>query len=457
MAAHDPPLPERRMSLLERLGLHRRELRAWAFYEWATTGVYAVIITAVFPVYFETVAADGLSAAVANQRYAVATTVAIVTVAAVAPFLGAYTDQVPRKKRFLAAFLLIGVTGTAGLVWVGTGDWLLALGLFLLVNVGLNGTQVFYDALLPHVARPAEVDRVSTGAFALGYLGAGLVLTLSLVIIQAPGFFGLPEGTAGPRVAFALVAVYWTGFAIPLFRRVSEPPPRLDPRDRVGDAPLTAALRRLAATARELRRYQHAFLLLIAYLVYGDGIGTIIRLAGTYASGLGIEQGSIIGAIIAVQFIGVPFAFLFGILAGRIGTKQAIFMGLGVYVVVTVFGYYMETAWQFWVLALMVGTVQGGTQALSRSLFASMIPAHKSGELFGLYGVMDRFAGMLGPALFAAVIAVTGAARDGILSVIVFFVVGAGLLLLVDERAGRATAREEEAAAAPVVDTPRSA
>ncbi|QBI22070.1 MFS transporter [Egibacter rhizosphaerae] len=435
------------MPMLERLGLHRRELRAWAFYEWATTGVYAVIVTAVFPVYYETVAADGLSAATANQRFAITTTLAIVSVAVIAPVIGAYTDQVPRKKRFLAAFLAVGVVGTAGLTAVGTGDWLLALGLFLLVNVGLNGTSVFYDALLPHIARPGEVDRVSSGAFALGYLGAGLLLTVCLVVIEVPGRFGLPERTLPARVAFALVAAYWLAFSFPLFRRVPEPAPRIDPRDRPGDGPVVAAVRRLASTLRELRRFREAFLLLVAYLVYGDGIGTIIRLAGTYASGLGIDQATIIGAVIAVQFVGVPCAFLFGVLAGRIGTKRAILLGLVVYMGVAVFAFFMETALHFWALAIAVGTVQGGTQALSRSLFASMIPAHKSGEFFGLYGVMDRFAGMMGPALFAAVIAITGVARTGIVSVIVFFVVGGALLLLVDERRGRDVARAEERAA----------
>jgi MFS transporter, UMF1 family len=438
------------MPLLERLGLHRPELRAWAMYEWATTGMWAVVVATIFPIYYQTVAAAALPGPIAVRNFALATTLGIVLVAVPAPILGAITDRAGLKKPLLVAFATVGIAASGLLFFVQEGDWLLGLAFFVLVNVGANGSMVFYDALLPHVARPHEVDRVSTGAFAIGYLGAGLLLAFSLLVIQAPGLFGLPEGTLPTRLSFVAVGVWWAVFAVPLLRRVAEPPPETLPGEVVGGGAVRFAVRRIVATFRSLRSYRNAFLLLIAYLIYGDGIGTIIRMAAIYGAELGIAQHHMIGAIVMVQFVGVPFSFLFGTLAGRIGTKRALFLGLLVYAGITVLGYFMTTAVHFWALAFLVGTVQGGTQALSRSLYASMIPAYKSGELFGFYGVMDKFAGMMGPTVMGLVAAATGSTRLGILSVLAFFVLGAAVLALVDVEEGRRVARDEQARARPL-------
>jgi MFS transporter, UMF1 family len=450
MTAPGATIAREPMRLIERLGLHRPELRAWAMYEWAVTGMWAIIVATVFPIYYQTVAAAGLPGPVAVRNFAFATTLGIVLVAVVAPILGAITDRAAIKKPLLGAFAALGIAGCGMMFFVEQGDWLMGLAFFVLVNIGANGSVVFYDALLPHVARPHEVDRVSTGAFAVGYLGAGLLLAFCLLMIQMPGLFGLPEGTLPARLSFVAVGVWWAIFSIPLFRRVAEPPPEAVPGEAVTEGTVRFAFRRIASTFRSLRSYRNAFLLLIAYLIYGDGIGTIIRMATIYGAELGIAQGHMIGAIVMVQFVGVPFSFLFGGLAGRIGTKRALFLGLLVYTGITILGYFMSTPVHFWALAFLVGTVQGGTQALSRSLFASMIPAYKSGELFGFYGVMDKFAGMMGPTVMGLIAASTGSTRLGILSVLIFFVVGAALLYMVDEEEGRRVAREEQARARPV-------
>lgn len=440
------------MPLLERLGLHRPELRAWAMYEWATTGMWAVIVATVFPIYYQSVAAAELDGPRALQYFGYATTLGIVLVAVAAPVMGAMTDRAAIKKPLLAAFATLGVAGAGLLFFVQEGNWLLGLGFFVVVNIGANGSIVFYDALLPHVARSHEVDRVSTGAFAVGYLGAGLLLAFCLLMIQMPHLFGLPDGTLPARLSFVAVAVWWAVFTLPLLRTVSEPPAALAPGEVVEKSTLRFALNRIRRTFLELRSYRYAFLFLVAYLVYGDGIGTIIRMATIYGTELGIERGHMIGAVVMVQFVGVPFSFLFGTLAGRIGTKRAIFVGLTTYIGITVVAYFMTSALHFWILAFMVGTVQGGTQALSRSLYASMIPAYKSGELFGFYGVMDKFAGMAGPSVMGFVAAATGSSRLGILSVLVFFVVGAFLLYFVDEDEGRRVAGEAQERARPVAE-----
>src|ERR671915_520271 len=439
----DTPMPgtsrvSDRTSILERLGLHQPELRAWAMYDWALSGLQTVITTAIFPIYFVKVAAVHLPGSGGTQLYARANTVAMLIVAIVSPLLGAITDYKGNKKAFLAFFTIVGAGGAAAM--------------FFISLIGGSGCLVFYESLLPHIASRAEMDRVSTAGYALGYLGGGLLATLNLLWIQKPAWFGLPHGpglsesaaTLPVRLAFVSVAVWWILFSIPLFRRVPEPPRKLESDEQAAANPIRAAVTRVIETLRELRRYRNAFLMLVAFLLYNDGVQTIIKMAAAYGTEIGIGQGALIAAFVLVQFVGVPCAFAFGWIASRIGAKPAIFAGLLVYVAITIFGYFMRTATDFFLLAILVGTVQGGTQALSRSLFASMIPPHKSGEFFGFYSIFEKFAGIFGPLLFDLTIAATGASRNAILSVIAFFIAGAALLYFVDVEQGQREARAGE-------------
>jgi UMF1 family MFS transporter len=431
--------------LLVRLGLRTKEQRAWAAYDWANSAFQCTIITAVFPVYFASVAAADLPPAVATERFATATTLALAIVAIISPVLGAYADFAGAKKRLLGLFLGLGVLTTAMMVQVGRGDWLLAALLFVLANIGVSGSFVFYDSLLPHIARDEEMDRVSSAGYAIGYLGGGILLAINLAWILQPGWFGLADAGVASRLSFLSVAIWWLVFAIPLFRHVPEP--AVSAVRVPGVHPAVQSFRQLAATLRELRQYRQAFLMLVAFLIYNDGIGTIIRMAGPYGQEIGLPQESLIMAFVMVQFVGIPFAFAFGRLAGRIGAKPSIFIALVVYVLISLVGYFMTTVWQFFLLSFMVATVQGGSQALSRSLFATMIPKRKSSEFFGFFGVFEKFAGIIGPALFAATVRATGTSRNAILSVIAFFVVGAVLLWMVDVPAGQRAAREADQAA----------
>ncbi|HEX2211448.1 MAG TPA: MFS transporter [Longimicrobium sp.] len=455
MASHAPAAARERRGLLNALGLHRPELRAWAMYDWANSGMITVITTAVFPIYYVQVAAAGFSEAEAAARYSFATTAGLAIIAILAPILGTLADYVAIKKRLLGTFMGIGATAVALMFLIQRGDLMLASILFILANIGVNGSFVFYESLLPHVAKKDELDRVSTAAYALGYVGGGLLLALNLAWILRPGMFGLPSGegltpaqaTLPTRLAFVSVAVWWILFAIPLFRRVPEPEVKREADEHAGRNPVAVAFDRLFETFRALRGYRQAFLMLVAFLIYNDGIGTIIRMATVFGTELGIGRGMLIGTVMIVQFVGIPFAFLFGWLAGRIGTRPSIFIGLAAYVGISIFGYFITTATQFLILGLMVGMVQGGTQALSRSLFASMIPRHRSGEFFGFWGVFEKFAGIFGPLIFGAVVTVAGSSRTAILAIASFFVVGAFLLSRVNVEEGQRVARAEEAAA----------
>lgn len=436
------------MNLLERLGLHRRELRAWAMYDWANSAMVTVIVTAVFPIYFSKVAGANLAPAAATGRLAAATTIGLVVIAVLAPILGTIADRAGMKKRLLGVALAIGVTAVGMMFFIERGDWLFAAILFIIANIAVNASYVCYDSFLPHIAREGEMDRVSTAGYALGYVGGGLLLAVVLIAIQKPALFGLPSGleltasqqTLPTRLAFVAVAVWWLVFSIPLFRHVPEPPALGQ-----GRVDISGALRELGQTFRRLNRHKQAVLMLVAFLIYNDGIGTIIRMAGIYGAEIGIETGKLITAIMITQFVGIPFAFLFGMIAKSIGAKRAIFGGLAVYVGITILGYHMKTATHFLILALLVGMVQGGTQALSRSLFASMIPKQRSAEFFGFFAVIEKFAGILGPLAFSVMIATTGSSRNAILAVVAFFIVGGALLAFVDVESGQRAARAAEA------------
>lgn len=437
--------------LLERLALHRPELRAWALYDWANSGFWAIMIASVFPIFFKSVAAAGDAHAI--ERYTFATTASLLLVALLSPALGAIADFAGTKKRFLAGFIALGVVPTAGMFLVGEGDWVLAAVLFGVANIGVAGSAMFADALLPSIAKGRELDRVATSGFALGYLSGGLLIALAAWMTAAPESFGFApseglsktDASLPARVIFVITAGWWLLFSLPILRRVPEPARRLEAGERGDENPIAAGLKRLCGTLAELRRHRQAFRLLLAFLIYNDGVLTIIRMAAIYGAELGIGTADLILAILLVQFVAVPCSMGFGWLAGRMGAKRAILVSLCIYLVICVFAWGMSTTTEYYVLAALVGTAQGGAQALSRSLFASLIPAHKSGEFFGLFGVLEKFAGVLGPAVFGLAVAWSGSSRPAMLALIAFFVVGGVLLMRVDVEAGRRSAREAEA------------
>lgn len=419
-----------------RVGLVTPEQRAWAWYDWANSAYFTTIVTAVFPAFYSTYAAAGLEPAQATARFGAITTIAVAIIAVGSPILGAIADFTGLKKKLLAGFMMLGVTATAAMVLIERGDWMLASVLFVVGNIGVSGTTVFYDSFLPHVARPEETDRVSAAGYALGYLGGGILLLLNLAWILQPATFGFADTAAATKASFASVAVWWALFSIPLLWKVKEPPVVLAPGEAAGMNVLSAAFGRLGRTFREMRTYKHAFVMFVAMLLYQDGIQTIIRMASVYGAEIGIEQNAQIAAFVMVQFLGIPFAFLFGALGARIGTKRALYIALGVYTAATVMGYFMTTVTHFFVLAGLVAMVQGGAQALSRALFSRLIPPARASEFFGFYAVAERFATVLGPLVFTLSVLITGSSRVAVLFIIVFFAAGALQLSRVDEAEG---------------------
>ncbi len=399
---------------------------SWALYDWANSAFATTVIAAVLPTYYGTVAASNLPPNIATSYWGYSTTIAMLLLVFFAPFLGALADYKRAKLKFLVGSVVVGVSFTAMLFFVTEGNWLMASVFYILGRIGWSGANIFYDSLLPHIAKDHEINQVSTLGYAAGYLGGGILLSLNLIMILSPQTFGIPDAQLGTRLSFLTVACWWAIFSIPLLKNVPEPIVQNTPRSE-GNSFLIAA-RRLVKTFREIRKFRQAFLFLIAFWFYNDGIGTIIVMAVMFGTEIGIGQEHLIGAILAVQLIGVPFTILFGKLAVKMTVKRAIYLGLIVYTFISIGGYFMQSALHFWILAIAVGMVQGGTQALSRSLFGLMTPKKKSAEFFGFFDVSQKFSGILGPALFAIIAQLSGSSRLSIITLIIFFIGGMYML-----------------------------
>lgn len=645
---------------------YKKRIWAWTMYDWANSAFATTILAAVLPVYYSQVAGSTLpSATVATTYWSYGLSISLFLVAILSPILGTISDIQRGKKRFLAIFAGIGIVGTAFLVLVGTGDWILASILGIIGRIGFNGANTFYDSLLPHVARSEEQDKVSARGFAMGYLGGGLLLAINIVMLQV-----LP-GTWGARLSFLSVAIWWAVFSIPLFRHVPEPPAATETLKK-GESVLTASFKRISETFKDIKQYRHLFNYLIAFLIYNDGIGTIIGVAAIYGAELGFGSVELILALLLVQFVGIPYSLIFGrlpavgekrrplflafilfnlialpvlgvlgarmlpvdaigapplpfantatawgegiyrvggeevllngpwqlstipgrvlgseedeiyaasdapgtgleflyngqgveityatgpdfgiwaveldgnpvidtdsgepltvdgynsairygetltvkadrpgehrlglvqtdqknasstglmmsvasfqVLPGqrqsnllliigliigievvglglafllgpalfsgivqKLNTQRSILLALGIYAVIAIWGFFLDSVIEFWFLAWMVAIVQGGSQALSRSLYAALSPASKSGEFFGLFGVMEKFSAIIGPLMFASAGAIFGSSRPAVLSLIVLFILGGFLLMRVDVEEGKKAAKQEDA------------
>jgi UMF1 family MFS transporter len=434
---------------MDAVKLHKRAIRAWTMYDWANSAFATTIMAAVLPVYYSSVAAGNLPANVATAYWGYTTSISALLAAILGPILGAVADFRGSKKTFLTIFMMIGVTGTALLYFVRTGDWLMASIFFVIGQIGFAGSLVFYDGLLPHVAHPDEIDQVSSRGFAMGYIGGGLLLAINLVMIMfVPGLY--PEEQKAEitslmtRLSFVSVAVWWLVFSFPILKIVTEPIRRIGKGEEHFN-PLQASFSRLRETFSEIRHYRDLSLFLLTFWVYANGIGTIITMATIYGAEIGLSQTTLIGTLLMVQFLAAPFALLFGWLAKRIGTKRSIYLSLTIYSAIAVAGYFMSREWHFWALGAAVATVQGGSQALSRALMGKMMPKSKSAEFYGFFSVFEKFSNIAGPFLFGVVSMIMGHSRLSIVSLIIFFLAGMFLLTKVNvERGMQVAAADEE-------------
>ena len=403
----------------------RKSQIAWALNAWANHAFSTTILVGFFPIFFDKYWAKDLPGSTSTFYLGLSNSAASFVVMLIAPWLGALADRRGQKKRYLGLFTILGVAASAALAFVGAGQWLWSLVVFGVASIGFFASYSFNDALLVQVAEPEESDRVSSFGFAMGYLGGGVLFLINVAMVLYPQKFGLADATAATRAAFISVALWWALFSLPLFRYVPEAPAVVE----------ATGWRELWETLKSVIRNKPVLRFLIAYWLYIDAIGTLQQMAVDFGAKLGFSTNTLITALLMVQFISFPAAWAFGPLAAWIGTKRAIYLGLAVFALLSIGAYFMRTERQFYELAVGVSLVQGGVQALSRSYFSRLIPRERSGEYFGFYNMLGKFAAVLGPLVVGLVALTTGSPQLSITVLSVFFVIGAVLLSRVQEPA----------------------
>ena len=414
-----------------------KKVLSWALYDWANSAFATTVMAGFFPIFFKQYWSAGADLSTSTFQLGMANSLASIIVAAFAPFLGAIADKGNSKKKFLLFFAVIGIVMTGSLRFVAVGDWLIAAALYILATIGFSGGNIFYDSLIVSVAGEKKMDFVSALGFSLGYLGGGLLFALNVAMTLNPQTFGLSNATEAVRLSFVSVAIWWAVFSIPIFLFVRGPKIR---GDLSGWKAVTGGARQLISTFQAIRKLRVVFLFLIGYWLYIDGVDTIIRMAVDYGMSSGLDSNSLILALLITQFIGFPAAIAFGKIGEKLGTKTGI--GIGVYIAVTVWSFFMKRELEFYALAIAIGLVQGGVQSLSRSFYTRLIPENKAAEFFGFYNMLGKFAAVIGPALIGWFSVITHSPRYSILSIIVLFISGAVTLYFVNEKEGHNMAKE---------------
>ncbi|MDO9451879.1 MAG: MFS transporter [Stagnimonas sp.] len=398
----------------------RKQQWSWAFYDWANSAFATTVLVGMFPIIFNNYYAKGVDGSTATFYLgAFGNSLPSFIVMLMAPWLGVIADKRGIKKPLLAAFTAIGCAGTAGLMFVGEGQWGWAIALFAIAGIGFFGGLSFNDALLMNVARPEERDRVSALGYGLGYLGGGLLFVVNVTMVLKPEWFGIANAAEAAKWSFVSVAVWWAVFSLPMFFNVKEPPPKVD-----GAMGWSA----LWATVRQIKNHKPVYMFLLAYWLYIDAVGTVANMAVDFGKKLGFADSALIQALLIVQFVSFPAAIVFGRIGERYGAKRGLYLGISVYIGVTIWALAMQTEKDFYMMAAAVGLVQGGVQSLSRSYFTTLIPKESAGQFFGFYNMLGKFAAVLGPLVVGATAAITGNPRLAIFALVFFFIAGMVLL-----------------------------
>jgi len=433
---------------------NKKAIWGWAIYDWANSAFATAVMAGFFPIFFKEYWSYGADVNMSTARLGLGNSVAGIIVALMAPVLGAIADKGSVKKKFLIFFAYLGVLMTAALFLVQKGDWGWAIFIYVIGIIGFSGANIFYDSLLPSVADEDKIDYISGLGYAMGYLGGGLLFLVTVFMTLLPEKFGLSDAETAIRYAFILVASWWGLFTIFTILWVQEEETAATPPQ--GVRFIADGFRQLMGTFKKIRHLRTVLLFLVAYWFYIDGVDTIIRMAVDYGMSIGFYSNDLIVALLITQFVGFPSALVFGKLGQRWSVRKSIFIAIGIYLLITMWGTMMTTQQEFYVLAIIVGLVQGGIQALSRSYYSRLIPKNQAAEYYGFYNMVGKFATILGPVLMGTVgliarrllmppfptpeqIAHVGqlASRWGIASISLLFIIGAILFFFVDEEKGR--------------------
>jgi len=426
--------------------VRKRDIFGWAMYDFANSAFATTILAVIFNQYFATVVAGGekgvevLGVRLHGASFFTFTISLSMAISALfSPFLGAVGDASTSKKRFLMAFCFIGVLFTGLLYFVHEGDYWMGAGFFLMANIGFAEANVFYNAFLPEISTDQNIGRISGLGWALGYIGGGALLAINLIMLQYPEWMGFPAGHFTVRDCFVSVAIWWLIFSIPIFLFLKERSRASLPR--IERNYFLEGYRRLRHTFRRIQTFKELTKFLFAYLIYNDGIETVIVMASIFgADVLGMKTNELILFFLMVQAIAFLGAMVFGFLADTIGNKRTVMISLGIWSLIVLWAFRLGIFWEakteYWILGVLVALVLGGSQAASRSLQGLFTPGANSAEFFAFFGVSGKFASIFGPLIYGILIAITGSVQSGVLSVLLFFVVGMGILWTVNEKKG---------------------
>jgi len=405
---------------------------SWALYDWANSAFATTVMAGFFPIFFKSYWASDLSDAESTFAIGSVNSLVGLLIAFSAPVLGAFADAGDSKRKFLFSFAFLGIIATGYLFFIPESSWKLAVIFYGLGVIGFSGGNIFYDSLLVAVSKEKERNRASALGFSLGYLGGGILFLINVIMFLYPNQFGLENQIEAVLWSFVSVAVWWLIFSLPLYLNVKEP--IQNPNKKQINTIISDAFENLLNTARSIKKFKSAVIFLLAYFLYMDGVDTIIRMATSYGSDIGLSATSMIQALLLTQFIGFPATLVFGHYADKFGYKYSLSFAIIVYILVVLFSAQMDTALEFYLVASVVGLVQGGVQAISRSFFSTLIPENKAAEFFGFYNFIGKSSVFLGPFMVSGIALITGSPSYGILSLLILFIPGLILLWLVPEK-----------------------
>lgn len=406
----------------DKIKLSKKE-KSWILYDCGNSAYSMIITTALFPVYFEMLrGGNGMDIGYFNS-------IASILVAILSPILGTIADYKDIKKRFFIFFALLGIVFTGSMALVPSGQWVILIIIYIVTAIGFAGANIFYDAFLVDISDNENMDSVSTKGFAFGYIASVIPFIISLGVIYVIGM----DQLLGYQLGFTLTALWWGLFTIPIIRHVKQVHYiKAEPR------PIYNSFKRLAHTFKNIRKHKTVLIFISAYFLYIDGVDTIIKMSVPYATDtLGLASDDVfmlLGILLLIQIIAFPCALIYGVLAKRYSAKRMIVVAIITYIIATLFAFFMTELWHVFVLGGLIGSAQGGIQALSRSYYAKIIPKKNANEFFGFYNIFGKFAAIIGPFLMSFVATVTGVTRYSILAIIPLFIGGMIIFLSLPEK-----------------------
>lgn len=403
---------------------------SWIMYDWANSAFAMTVMSTILPIYFTSMVGDsGISKDLATSYWGYTNAFASTIIAILSPIMGGMADYRGLKKKFFTIFSMMGILFTALLSFVPYGNWMMLMFTFVISMIGFSLGNVFYDSFITDICEEEKMDKVSSWGYALGYIGSTIpfILCMLLVMLSQKNIIAISSVTAA-RISFIITAAWWFIFTLPMLRNVEQIHGK-----KYEKIEIKKIFKRVINSFKKVKSNKKAFLFLCAYFFYIDGVDTIIRMATSFGTALGISSTSLLIILLLTQFIAFPFAIIYGKLSDRLGAKKMILFGIATYIGISIFAFFLENVTQFWILAILVGTAQGGIQALSRSYFAKIVPKENSNEFFGFYNIFGKFAAIMGPFMVGVITQITGEVKNGVLSLVVLFLIGGYLMIKADK------------------------